>query len=244
MLLKGKQMTNNLPIKKVDDSLFEGKSDPTQYDYQTNTILVKSSYDVETDPEGWIVHESIHHKLKDVKDDGKPYPTNNIEKEAYMAQFKVLSERGHFLYEIKDVNIFPTLSLKFKNEEYVKTLEKYWRWAKKYFNDKDALKFLLEDGCCFVNYRPYICPCNGTDKDQQTIVVFLSCSDTFGYSVADGEDISNEEELEKLYNYVKKDQIWGSTNWVIEKRKQKPIEPVIEKMKKLGIWKPEYESYA
>ena len=118
----------------VNDDAFDGKIDPTQYDKDTNTIIVKSDYDIKNDPEGWMQHEKMHHllNLKNVKDDGKIYPKNNIEKFAYISQFKLLKKRGHSLKDITNIKKFPTLATKFSkyNGEYAPTLIEYWKLAK------------------------------------------------------------------------------------------------------------------
>jgi hypothetical protein len=111
-----------------------------------------------------------------------------------------------------------------------------------YFDENLAVKELIDSGLLFVNYRRYYCDWEKILKPP-TIVLYLSCSDTFGYACADAEDVSSEAELEKLYKYYKLNPVWGSTLFCIEKRRQKPIEPVIEKLKGLGLWKESYEIY-
>jgi hypothetical protein len=111
----------------IDDSQFEGKTDPTQYSKEDDIIYIKSTYDQKTDPEGWMVHEFKHADLKDTLDDGKQYPTNNTESEAYKAQFKFLAGRGKTLVDIQDQKQFPTLAIKFI--KYAPILTKYWNEA-------------------------------------------------------------------------------------------------------------------
>ena len=121
----------------VDTKSFEGKTDPTQYSAETHTILVKPTYNMKTDPEGWIVHESEHAKLN-IKDDNKPYPENSVERVAYTAQFKFLkaTNKAVVFNDLKDSKKFPTLSLKFTKYggEWEPVLKKYWEMA----NGKDA----------------------------------------------------------------------------------------------------------
>lgn len=117
----------------VKDDAFEGKTDPTQYSYDDKVIQVKSTYDYKNDPEGWIVHEEKHAELdrKNVKDDGKDYPTNNIEREAYIAQFKALKKRGMIYKDLFDKKKFPTLFIKLTkhNGSFESILRKYWENA-------------------------------------------------------------------------------------------------------------------
>ena len=134
--LKEKLLLENTKIKKVPDNSesFEGKTDPTQYDNDNKVILVKQSYDTKKDIEGWMVHEQKHADLdkKGFKDDGKEYPYNNTEMEAYIAQFKALKKRGiKDFEELKDNKKFPTLSIKItkNNGSNEKILMKYWKNA-------------------------------------------------------------------------------------------------------------------
>jgi len=117
----------------VDNKQFEGKSDPTQYSIEDDIIYVKSNYNIHKDVEGWIIHEYEHSKQKNVKDDKKEYPYNNIERMAYIAQFKWLKKTGKALTfnDIQDKKKFPTLSLKFikYNGAWKEILKKYWELA-------------------------------------------------------------------------------------------------------------------
>ena len=121
----------------VDTKSFEGKSDPTQYDAKNHTILVKPTYNVKSDPEGWMVHEYEHGKLN-VKDDDKPYPQNAVERAAYVAQFKFLktTKKAERFEDLKNPKKFPTLNLKFTKYggEWEPILKKYWEIA----NGKDT----------------------------------------------------------------------------------------------------------
>jgi len=125
------------PIVIVDTKSFEGKSDPTQYDAENHIILVKPTYNVKLDPEGWMVHEYEHGKLS-VKDDGKPYPENAVERVAYTVQFKFLksTKKAERFEDLKNSKKFPTLSLKITKHggEYEPILKKYWEMA----NGKDT----------------------------------------------------------------------------------------------------------
>lgn len=112
---------------RVDDGSFSGKTDPTQYSHDSHEILVKSTYDTEKDPEGWMAHEYKHSEADrfGVKSNGEPYPCDNIESRAYREQFRLLWFRGFSFEDLKDRNRFPTLSLKIG--KYEKILKKYWR---------------------------------------------------------------------------------------------------------------------
>jgi len=120
------------PKIKIDIKLFKGKTDPTQYDAEKNIILVKPSYNIEQDPEGWMVHEYAHTEFDGINDD-KHYPENSIERFAYIKQFRFLknTNKASTFNNLKDDKKFPTLSLKFikYNGEWETTLKKYWELA-------------------------------------------------------------------------------------------------------------------
>lgn len=86
------------PTIKIIDFTQWKKEDPTEYDESTDTIFVRSTYDIENDPEGWLVHERIHAYLASIKfeDNYNPplieYPFNNVERHAYTWQFVYLLE--------------------------------------------------------------------------------------------------------------------------------------------------------
>ena len=107
---------------------FEGKNDPTQYDFIQNIIYVKPSYDLENDPEGWMIHEQSHmdSQIEGIVDDNKAYPKNKIEKIAFKKQFEWLKNmKSVQTWEmLKNSQTFPTLSLKLLR--YEKILKKYW----------------------------------------------------------------------------------------------------------------------
>ena len=104
-------------IKKEDWP--EGKSDPTEFSTNDNIVRVREDYDYKKDPQGWMRHEYMHWKLhnSDFEDDGKDYPLNNTEVEAYKYQFKFLKKRG-----FKNLEDVPGL----KKDNYTNILKKYW----------------------------------------------------------------------------------------------------------------------
>jgi len=121
-------LEQNQSLIVVDDSAFEGKDDPTQYNNEEEKIYVKSNYNVKEDKEAWIVHELGHHRYRNKEDDNKPYPYNKVERFAYQEQFKELKRRGFEFEDLLNKEYFPTLSLKLTkyNGEYYDILKKYW----------------------------------------------------------------------------------------------------------------------
>lgn len=79
------------------------------------------------------------------------------------------------------------------------------------------------------------------DTPQETTIIFINCNDVFAWACAEGEP-ATDDDIEKLYEELKKDQGWGSVIWVCKKRNQKPQIPVEEDMKKSGSWTEEMES--
>jgi hypothetical protein len=61
----------------------------------------------------------------------------------------------------------------------------------------------------------------------------VNCNDVFAWGCADAEDITYNE-IHELYEFWKKDPIWGSSVWCIKKRKQRPQLPVENKLIALG----------
>ena len=108
-------------------------------------------------------------------------------------------------------------------------------------SNEEIVQILLND-VLFVNFRDYA-PNKYDGHGGRTIVLFMICSDTFAHAYADAEDVENDEELRKLYKYFLINEKWGSTQWVIEKRKRKVLESVKKKMNEEGTWKEEYEIY-
>jgi hypothetical protein len=88
----------SLPVLLVSVDLWpRGKSDPTEYQYDWHYATVRQDYDYVNDPHGWLRHELAHYTLdiEQVADNGKVYPTSNIEQIAYSYQFEHLRFLGH-----------------------------------------------------------------------------------------------------------------------------------------------------
>ena len=104
-------------IKKEDWP--KGKSDPTEYSSREKIVRVREDYDYKKDMVGWMRHELIHYLLekKGFKDDGRTYPNNAVEREAYSHQFRYLKAMGY-----KDIRSVPGLG----KDKYIQILKKYW----------------------------------------------------------------------------------------------------------------------
>lgn len=71
--------------------------------------------------------------------------------------------------------------------------------------------------------------------------LWVMCSDMFAWAMSDGEDITLDE-IPDLYHSWYKEQKFGDLKWVATKRNLQPQEPVIEWIKKEGVWDDEWES--
>lgn len=124
----------------------------------------------------------------------------------------------------------------------------------KVFERDKALVYLLEKKVLFSNTRPYIeNPYDPKEKhivsESATIVLFVNCSDTFVWGCADGIEIDANDktdletnELYRLTSYVIDNEKYGSDKFACWKRNLQPQKPVIDKMKKDGVWDEFMES--
>ena len=113
-----------MKIERIDYTQWK-KEDPTEYDISKDKIRVRSTYDIDNDPEGWIVHERIHAYLASIKfeDNNKTYPFNDVERHAFTWQFVYLLETGR-VKSIDNIEFF----MPWKFERYGD------EWANDYFN--------------------------------------------------------------------------------------------------------------
>ena len=114
------------------DQWMKGKLDPTEYDAKNDAIRIRADYDYKKDEAGWLVHEQKHSELnaKGFKDDGKEYPSNSTEAEAYKAQFAYLKKKG---YKFDDIFGIKTMEHKAKYKTILKT---YWDSVSEIKEDK------------------------------------------------------------------------------------------------------------
>lgn len=108
------------------------------------------------------------------------------------------------------------------------------------FTDKMLAKLLIDD-VLFVgdfNSGPFF---TNETQDKSTACVWVNCNDVFSWGCADVENLP-ESEIPALFAECKKDPKWGSTKWCAKKRNQQPQKPIIEQMKKEGVWDEEMEN--
>jgi len=119
-------------------------------------------------------------------------------------------------------------------------------------NEELALSILLKEGILFANSRKFVgikfvpdnskkeFHCEDGEIKEETIVLFVICNDLFAWGTADGENITLEE-IPNLYKSWANDKHWGVSKWCCKKRNLKPQKPIIEDMKKDGVWDSEME---
>ena len=90
-------------------------------------------------------------------------------------------------------------------------------------NEESILALLLMNGVLFANER------------GGTINLYVICNDIFAWACADAEKLPYTE-IDNLYKMWRKDTYWGAAKWCILQRKMMPQEPVLEAMKKAGLW--------
>lgn len=77
--------------------------------------------------------------------------------------------------------------------------------------------------------------------DGDCFKVAVICNDIFAWGCADAEPITDAE-IGNLFLEVYKSRMWGAVIWCAKKRNEKPQRPVIEQMKKDGVWTDELEA--
>lgn len=103
-----------------------------------------------------------------------------------------------------------------------------------YFDEEAALSDLLKEGILFCNYRFYSRLKEGK-SDGQTIVLFVVANDVFAYACADAEDLPLTE-LHNLYTLWKNHGPNGVIKWLAIQRNEKPLNSIVENLKKSGLW--------
>ena len=69
------------------------------------------------------------------------------------------------------------------------------------------------------------------------------CNDTFGYACADAEPITDRRDIVVIYEGKAKHGWPAVVAWCAKRRKQRPLAPIVTRMKEAGVWDDELESY-
>lgn len=101
------------------------------------------------------------------------------------------------------------------------------------YTDDDILAILLLEEKIFINNHWW--ENEWTNEQQQLFSINVECNDVFVWASADAEELLYNE-LQELWEYFKKDPIWGCTVWCIVKRNMMPQKPVYDVIMASGIW--------
>ena len=114
------------------------------------------------------------------------------------------------------------------------------------FDDNRALAVFLIEEIVFLSGSDYLSPFKprGEDPDKlcrPTCAPLVICNDQFYWACADCEPLPASE-IESLYKMWKADPRWGVTKWCCRSRNMRPQIPIVNDMKKEGVWDDELES--
>lgn len=101
------------------------------------------------------------------------------------------------------------------------------------FEPEQALARLLAEEIVFLNYHRYEDSWPEAARKHPSINV--NCNDIFAWACCDSETIDYGD-IQGLYDAWLENHIWGPAKWCAIKRNLKPQAPVIEEMKKAGVW--------
>jgi hypothetical protein len=104
---------------------------------------------------------------------------------------------------------------------------------REYFEASDALAVLILSNVVFLN-------CYGWKDEwpveaRRAVAPIVNCNDIFAWGCADGEELPYHE-IYNLWNFWRKDPIYGSAIWCMIRRNEMPQKPVERDIRKAGIW--------
>lgn len=81
--------------------------------------------------------------------------------------------------------------------------------------------------------------------------IFVNANDVFYYACGDCEPVpffelkqyDSYQQFKRLYNLVKDHSSLGTLVWLIERRKMRPLQRFVDRLKSASLWKEEYNSY-
>lgn len=139
----------------------------------------------------------------------------------------------------------------------------FWKYTNRdgveeeHVDEERALGRLLLDGVLFCNEREYVDYDFKTQEggsgiewdktkphtNEATTILFVNCNDLFYWGTADAEVLPNSEIGNLLRMHLDPaNKGWGSSMWCCFRRKLRPQVPVIEDMKKDGVWNDALEA--
>lgn len=76
---------------------------------------------------------------------------------------------------------------------------------------------------------------------EEGIVLEVNANDVFYWGCADSEYFG-EDEIASIYAEWKKDPNFGIFKWLCKKRNMRPQVPLVEQIKKAGLWDAEFDA--
>jgi hypothetical protein len=90
-----------------------------------------------------------------------------------------------------------------------------------------------------LNEAVFTCPVRtASDKegeDPTGTFLFVTCNDVFMWGCSDLEEMRHDQ-IAKVYDHWERDPQWGTAVWCMIQRRQLPQRPVLERIRKAGIW--------
>lgn len=133
-------------------------------------------------------------------------------------------------------------------ENYITVIDETQILDENYYDESLALAYLLINNYCFLGNvdMQKIYP-KHYETPTSTTAIFVICNDTFYYASADAECVSNSDgdadsEIIALYKMVKENYYYGSIKFCALKRKLRPLNSIVEEMKKENYWDEKLES--
>lgn len=101
------------------------------------------------------------------------------------------------------------------------------------FDHGQALARLLAEDVLFTN--SFYWEKEWPEAARNKAGLFVNCNDIFAWACSDAERLPYDG-IQSLYDMWLEDKSWGPAKWCAIQRNQKPQGPVIDAMKKAGVW--------
>jgi len=109
-----------------------------------------------------------------------------------------------------------------------------------FFDESIAVSEMLGDNTLFVCSPGTAFLTSDEAESRGTIEIRVLCNDLFYWACADCEELPFNQ-IQPLYEEWIKDKRWGSSIWCCRRRNLRPQVPIVEDMKKAGVWTEELE---
>ena len=95
-----------------------------------------------------------------------------------------------------------------------------------------ALAIMLLNEAIFTNAHR---SSGGTAADGNATALYVTCNDVFMWGCADLEAMAHDR-IAEVYGFWERDPRWGTAVWCMIRRRELPQRPVLERIRKAGIW--------